>query len=152
MNRSDYLINTFQMLIIVGIITLIGNRIGYDIGIIDAVPGMMLIILIGLISLSLAHEIPLELPSFAYAIFISTVLALPFMPTQELYLQYTDQIEFLATTTPILAYAGLSISLQMDKLKQIGWKLIAVGIFVLLGTFIGSAIVAEIVLRLQGLV
>lgn len=152
MERSEFFLNTLKMLTIVGIITLIGNTVGYDAGIIESIPGMILIIAIGLVSLVLAREVPAELPSFAYAIFISMVLALPFMPTQELFLQYTDRISFLATATPILAYAGLSVSLQMDRLKKIGWKLILVGVFVLLGTFFGSAIVAQFVLNLQGII
>jgi len=152
MDRTEFVLNSLKMLIIVGIITLIGNVVGYDTGIIESIPGMILIIAIGLVSLFLAREIPLELPSFAYAIFISMVLALPFAPTQELFLQYTDRISFLATATPILAYAGLSVSLQMDRLKQIGWKLVVVAVFVFFGTFFGSALVAQIVLSLQGLI
>jgi hypothetical protein len=111
-----------------------------------------MIVAIGLISLVASREIPLRLPAFAYAIFIATVLALPFSPTQEVFLQYTDKISFLATATPILAYAGLSVSLQMDRLKQVGWKLVVVAIFVFFGTYFGSAIIAQLVLMWQGLI
>ena len=135
-----------------GIITLVGNLVGFDNGIIESIPGMILIIVIGLVSLVLAREVPAQLPAFAYAIFIAMVLSLPFVPTQELFLRYTDKVSFLATTTPILAYAGLSISLQMDRLKQVGWKLVVVAVFVFFGTFFGSAIIAHIVLGLQGII
>lgn len=152
MERTEFILNSLKMLVLVGIITLIGNTIGYDNGFVEAIPGMILIIIIGWVSLFLAREIPLELPSFAYAIFIAMVLALPFMPTQELFLRYTDRIAFLATATPILAYAGLSVSLQMDRLKLVGWKLVVVAVFVFFGTFFGSAIIAQIVLTLQGII
>ncbi|GAD51347.1 hypothetical protein MBEHAL_0107 [Halarchaeum acidiphilum MH1-52-1] len=55
------------MLVVVGVITLVGNRIGYDGGIVAAAPGMALIIVIGLASLLLARFAPIELPAFAYA-------------------------------------------------------------------------------------
>jgi hypothetical protein len=152
MERSEFILNTLQMLVVVGIITIVGNAIGYDAGIVESIPGMLIIIAIGLVSLLLAREIPLALPSFAYAIFIAMVLALPFSPTQELFLRYTDRISFLATATPILAYAGLSVSLQMDRLKLIGWKLVVVAVFVFFGTFFGSAMVAQVVLELQGII
>lgn len=152
MERSDFIANALKMLIFVGIITLIGNTIGYDNGIIESIPGMLIIIAIGLVSLYLAREVPLELPAFAYAIFIAMVLSLPFVPTQELFLRYTDRISFLATATPILAYAGLSVSLQMDRLKQVGWKLVVVAVFVFFGTFFGSALVAQFILGMQGII
>ena len=152
MERTEFILATLKMLIVVGIIVLVGNRVGYGVSIVAAIPGMLMIIAIGLISLVLAHELPLELPSFAYAIFIATILALPFSPTQDIFLQFTDRINFLATATPILAYAGLSIALQMDRMKQVGWKLVLVAVFVFFGTFFGSAIVAHIVLSLQGII
>ena len=152
MDRTEFVTNALAMLVIVGIITLIGNAVGYDAGIVESTPGIVLIIAIGLVSLFLSREIPLKLPSFAYAIFIAMLLALPFSPTQEVFLRYTDRISFLATATPILAYAGLSVSLQMDRLKQIGWKLVVIAVFVLFGTFFGSAIIAQIVLSLQGII
>lgn len=152
MERSDFIKNAIVMLIIVGAITLVGNRVGYDASITGAIPGMILIILIGLVSLVLAREVPLKLPAFAYGIFIATALALPFSPTSELFLHYTDRVNFLATATPILAYAGLSVSLQMNRVREVGWKLVIVGIFVFFGTFFGSAIIAQIVLTLQGII
>jgi len=33
-----------------------------------------------------------------------------------------------------------------------GWKTIIIGMLVLLGTYLGSAIIAEIILRIQGIV
>lgn len=152
MERTEFILTTLKMLIVVGIIVVVGNRVGYGVSIVAAIPGMLMIIAIGLVALILAHELPFELPSFAYAIFIATILALPFSPTQDIFLQFTDRINFLATATPILAYAGLSIALQMDRMKQVGWKLVLVAVFVFFGTFFGSAVVAHIVLSLQGII
>jgi hypothetical protein len=152
MDRQEFIIQSTLMLIIVGAITIIGNTIGYDFGIIEAIPGMMMIIAIGLVSLILARELPYQLPAFAWAIFIATLLALPFSPVQGVFLEYTDRIEFLATATPILAYAGLAVALQADRLKQVGWQLVIVALVAFFASYIGSAIIAELVLRYQGVI
>lgn len=152
MDQITFYKNASIMLLIIGGITLVGNTLATDSGIFEAIPGMILILIIGFVGLGLGREIDIELPAFAYAIFIATILSLPMIPTQELFLEYTDRVGFLATTTPILAYAGLSVANQWDRLKNVGWKLILVAIFVFIGTFFGSAIIAHIVLDLQGII
>lgn len=152
MDRSTYTIESLKMLIIVGIITIIGNTVGYGIGIIEAIPGMIMIIAIGLVSLVLAREVPVNFPGIAWAILIATILALPFSPVQGPFLEYTERIDFLATATPILAYAGLSVAMQADRLKQVSWKLVIVTVIAMFGTFVGSALIAELILDMQGII
>lgn len=146
----EFGVDSLKMLIVVGVITLVGNRIGYGIPIADAVPGMAFIVVVGLISLLLGRYLPLELPSFAYAMVIAFLLALPFSPVQDQLLAMTEQVNFLATTTPILAYAGLSIGLQVSRMKEVSWKLVVVAVAVFFGTFFGSAVIAQLVLAAQG--
>jgi hypothetical protein len=142
----------FNMLIIVAIITLIGQRIGFGISPLKALPGMILVIIIGIIALALKRLIPLKLPAFAYASLIALILTMPWLPTSAFVLKYTNEVNFLGTTTPILAYAGISIGLQVLEIKKVSWKLVLVAFFVFLGTFFGSAIISHIVLNLQGLI
>ena len=58
----------------------------------------------------------------------------------------------LGTTTPILAFAGLSVGNKIQKLKNLSWKVFIVAIAVFIGTFFGSAIVSHIILKLQGII
>lgn len=141
-----------NMLIIVGLITLIGQKIGYGIFPLKALPGMILVLIICLAALALKRLIPLKIPAFAYASLIALILTIPWLPTSAFILKYTNEVNFLGTTTPILAYAGVSIGLQVLEIKRVSWKLVLVALFVFLGTFFGSAIVAQIVLKLQGLI
>ncbi|GAD51346.1 hypothetical protein MBEHAL_0106 [Halarchaeum acidiphilum MH1-52-1] len=83
---------------------------------------------------------------------IAFCLSLPYSPVQETVVGLTKPINFLATTTPILAYAGLSVALQVQRMREVSWKLILVACLVFLGTFFGSAIVAQIVLSAQGII
>jgi hypothetical protein len=148
----EKLSSQLNMLIIVGIITLVGQKIGFGISPLKALPGMIVIILIGIIALALKRIVPLKIPAFAYASLIALVLTMPWIPTSALMLKYTNEVNFLGTTTPILAYAGISVGLQVLEIKRVGWKLVLVAFFVFFGTFFGSAIVAQIILKLQGLI
>ena len=141
-----------NMLIIVGIITLIGQQVGFGISPMKALPGMIVIVLIGIAALALKRLVPLKIPAFAYASLIALILTMPWLPTSAPMLKYTNEVNFLGTTTPILAYAGVSIGLQVLEIKRVGWKLVLVACFVFLGTFFGSAIIAHLVLKLQGLI
>lgn len=147
------IVNQFKVMLLVCIITLIGQRIGYGIGIGKAIPGMIIIIFLGMVALIIKDFTPkLKFPAFAWASMIALILTMPFMPTSKLMLAYTNEVSFLGTTTPILAFAGISVGMKVARLKQLSWKLIVVAIFVFLGTFFGSAVVAQIVLKMQGLI
>lgn len=152
MERKEFVVQSTLMLLIVGAITIVGNAVGYEFGIVEAIPGILMMIVIGLVSLLLRRELPFQLPAFAWAIFIATLLALPFSPVQGIFLEYTDRINFLATATPILAYAGLSVALEADRLKKIGWQLVIVALITFFASYIGSAIIAEIVLSYRGII
>ena len=52
----------------------------------------------------------------------------------------------------ILAVAGISIGTKLDDIKRLSWKMILVAIVVFCGTFFGSALIAQAVLKIQGLI
>jgi uncharacterized membrane protein YadS len=96
--------------------------------------------------------IRLKFPAFAWASLLALLLTMPFVPTSKFILEYTNSVNFLGTTTPILAFAGIAVGTQVDRLKQLSWKLVVVAFAVFLGTFFGSAVVPDIVLKIQGLI
>ncbi len=144
--------NELKILLFAGLVILIGQRIGLGLSIAEAVPGMVMIIVFSLISLFLKDNTPFRFPAFAWAALLGLVLTIPQLPTSEVVLEYTDQVDFLATTPIILAVAGIAVGNKVDEFKEIGWKVVLVAIFVFLGTFIGSAIIAHILLTLMGVI
>ena len=62
------------------------------------------------------------------------------------------KIGLLPLATPILAYAGVSIGKDWVEFKKIGWRGIIVAFLVMIGTYIGSAIIAQIILKAQGII
>ncbi len=140
------------LLIIIGVIALVGNQIGFDVPLLEALPGMAILGLISLAGLILAKVIPVKFPSVAYIGLIGILLTMPASPFADSIVAYTSKVQFLALATPVLAYAGIAIGKSWADFRALGWRAILVSLLVLIGTYLGSAVIAEIVLRIQGII
>ena len=144
------LFNNLIILLITGFLTLVGNFVGPKINPIEALPGMFILIAIAFVGIVLAKVIPVKIPSVAYIVTIATVLTIPGGPVAEIISAYTAKVNFLALCTPILAYAGIYTGKNIVSLKKTGWKILVLGLFVILGTYVGSAVIAQIILKMLG--
>lgn len=140
------------ILIVFGLSAIIGNWLGYDVLPYTAIPGMVILIVISVIGLVLEKVLPGNIPGVAYIGLIGILISLPWSPVSEFVVKWTSQINILALATPILAYAGLSIGRNWADFAKLGWRSVIVAVCVFFGTFIGSAIIAEIILRVQGII
>lgn len=140
------------ILLIFGGITLIGNMVGYQIYSPGAVPGMLVLIAIALLGMIMEEYIPVNIPAVGYIALIGIIVSVPWFPGSGVIVDWTSQIELLAITTPILAYAGISIGRNWADFTKMGWRAIVVATLVFIGTFIGSALIAEVILRIQGII
>ena len=140
------------LLAIIGISGLVGNWVGYDIMPLTALPGMAVLIVICLGGFILKEVIPLNFPSIAYISIIGVVVSMPWFPGSAYVVQWTTEVELLALTTPILAYAGIAIGRSWSDFVKLGWRTLVVASLVMIGTFLGSAVIAELILRFQGII
>ncbi|MFL0504173.1 hypothetical protein ACH0B5_00360 [Ureibacillus sp. 179-F W5.1 NHS] len=141
------------LMIIVSFMVIIGNWIGYEVMPLESLPGIIVLASISLLGLIIHRAIPYKgIPSIAYIGILAFILSMPAVPGSEKIVEWTGKVNLLAIATPILAYAGISIGRSWTDFAKLGWKTVIVGMFVLLGTFLGSAIVAEIILRMQGII
>ncbi|MRH41113.1 hypothetical protein GH741_00305 [Aquibacillus halophilus] len=140
------------LLAIFGVVSLLGNWVGYDIMPLEAIPGMIVLVLICLVGLILQKLIPVNIPSVAYVAIVGVLASMPWMPGSEQIVEWTASVNLLALATPILAYAGIAIGRSWTDFVQLGWRSIVVAVCVMLGTFLGSALIAELVLRIQGII
>lgn len=142
-----------MLFIIISFMVVIGNWVGYDVMPLDALPGILVLVIISLIGLILHKINPYKgIPSIAYIGILAFIISIPSVPGSEQIVEWTAKVNLLAIATPILAYAGISIGRSWNDFAKLGWKTIIVGMFVLLGTFLGSAVIAEILLRIQGII
>ena len=82
---------------------------------------------------------------------IAILTTMPWIPGSEWLVARLENVDFLALATPVLAYAGLAITRnEVSTFRQSGWKIVVVALFVFIGTYVGSAAIAQIVLSLQG--
>jgi Protein of unknown function (DUF3100) len=59
-------------------------------------------------------------------------------------------VDFLSLTTPILAFAGVSVADRLVDLSKTSWKVAITAIFVFIGTYVGSALLAQFGLSVSG--
>ncbi|WP_017471309.1 hypothetical protein [Amphibacillus jilinensis] len=59
-------------------------------------------------------------------------------------------VDFLSITTPILTFAGISVADRLVDLRKTSWKVAIVAIFVFIGTYLGSALLAQFGLMVSG--
>ena len=144
------LASNLLILFITGVLTLVGNFVGFKVNPMEAVPGILILIIIAFIGILISKIFPIKIPSVAYIVTLATILTIPGMPMAELISTYTAKVNFLALCTPILAYAGIYTGKNMDTLKKTGWKIFILALFVMLGTYLGSAIIAQIILKMLG--
>ncbi|RDU37064.1 hypothetical protein DRW41_10285 [Neobacillus piezotolerans] len=141
------------LFIIVSLLVLVGNWIGYEVMPLAALPGLLVLVGLGLIGLIIHKALPFKkIPSVAYIGILGFIITIPGMPFQEKIVEWTAQVNLLAIATPILAYAGISIGRSWTDFAKLGWKTIIIGMCVLIGSYLGSAIIAEIILRIQGVI
>mgnify|MGYP003297845693 CR=1 FL=1 len=140
------------LLLIFSVIVAIGNWVGFGHSIIDGFIGMICLSIIVIVGMALERIISWDIPSIVYISVIGIILSLPIMPTSEVISYFVSQIDLSVICTAFLAYVGIAIGNDWDKFKQIGWKGIIVTVFVIGGTFLVSAVIAQGTLMATGMI
>lgn len=146
-----------RVLIFSGAFALIANWIstwkkGEPVTPIEALP--MILVLFGIIIVSNilkkgVDKIGLQLPAIMYISIIGTLVSSPISPIAGFIAENMKLIGLLPLCTPILAYAGIATGKDMAAFKQQGIKIIIITLFALAGTYVGSAIIANVVLGMM---
>ena len=138
------------LLLIFSIITVIANYVGYKHPMGEALIGMFILSGITLVGLLMERLLPYQISNIIYISIIGCILALPFVPTSGFVTYYVSKVDLISIVTVFLAYVGIGIGRDWKDFKRIGWRGVIVTIFVISGTYICSATVAQIVLILTG--
>jgi hypothetical protein len=140
------------LLIIMGITILIGNCIATKVPIVDGIIGMLLLIVITLAGMALNKLVP-KLPMIFWISLIGLLVTSP-LTTYGAYLDktYFSKINFLSIATLSLAYAGLGLGKNIGLFKELSWKVVVVSLAVYTGTFIGAALISQVVLKAMGMI
>ena len=145
--------SSYQLLVmsVIGVIILIGQRISVGTSIVTALPGMVMLILAAMAAMIIKDLFPKSIfPAFGFATIIGLLLSMPYSPTSEVFLTNTNNINFMAITTPLLAFAGISVGNKIEALKEMSWKIVIISLIVFTTIFFACASIAHIVLSIQG--
>ncbi len=143
----------FQLIVmlLVGLMILIGQKIGIGTSILEALPGMIMLILAAMSAFIVKDLFPKSIfPAFGWSTIIGLLLSIPYSPTSKIFLQNVNNINFMMITTPLLAFAGISVGNKINELKAMSWKIIVISVFVFTAIFFSCATIAQLVLKMQG--
>jgi MFS family permease len=141
---------TFFHLMMICILTLIGNWVATKVDPVTALPGILFIFAICVVGVLLARFVPIYIPTIAYVGTISLILTMPGMPYSKEILAAVGKVNFLALATPIIAFTSLSIAKDLDSFRKQGWRIVAAALITLFAVFFSALIIAEVCLRIQG--
>lgn len=148
----DTIIEWMIILVIFSFMAAAGNWIGFHYPFQDAFIGMLILCSISIIGLIIERILPWDIPSILYISIIALVIALPWSPFSQTVIYYTSKIDLISLTTILLAYAGIAMGKDLKDFKKVGIRGVIVTFFVILGTYLTSAVIAQIVLSYSGMI
>jgi putative effector of murein hydrolase LrgA (UPF0299 family) len=100
-----------------------------------------------------AKFVKFPIPTILYTSLITIICTIPnFLPFSNYMLAEFAKVGLLPLCTPILAYAGVAVGKDMDDFKRQGVAIVCVALITFFGTYVGSAIIAEVLLRATGVI
>lgn len=134
------------LLPLVGVGILLANWVGYGVAAVNALPGVLIMLGIAFVAVVCTRIIPLKLPVVAYC----SLLASPISPVSAYVIHAVDQVNFAAPLTIVGAFAGISVGMEIKRFIKQGWQMVLISLLVMTATFVGSACVAQLALKLTG--
>ena len=147
-----YFVQQLGLLLMVSVVIILTNVIGYKMPVGDSIIGVLLLSAISLVGLTIGNFMSrfVKLPSMMYVSLLGLLLACPVSPVKDIIVETTTPVAFLAPATALGAFAGISLGKDLKEFAKMGWKLVVITLFVITGTFIFSALVADVVLKITG--
>lgn len=103
------------------------------------------------VGLVLTKKVSLGWPAVLWVSVVLIVVSMPWMPTHAFVIKYTTPVALLPMATPVLAYAGFAIARkELELFKKAGWKIVIVACLSFVGSYVASAAIAHLVLKLTG--
>ena len=149
-----YFVQQLGLLLMVSVVIILTNVIGYKMPVGDSIIGVLLLSAIALVGLTISNFMSrfVKLPSMMYVSLLGLLLACPVSPVKDIIVETTTPVAFLAPATALGAFAGISLGKDLKEFAKMGWKLVLITLFVITGTFIFSALVADVVLKIIGVI
>lgn len=139
-----------EVLAITAFMSVIANWIGPGISPLKGIPGVLVLAGICIAGLGIGRIMPGKIPSVAYIVTLGTILTIPGVPGSAFIAEQTQNVDFTTLCTPILAYSGIYTGSNLEQLKKTGPRIFILAVFVMVGTYVGSALIAQVILSALG--
>jgi hypothetical protein len=143
------LVSQIIVLAIVGVLSLAGNFVSTKVSPLAAWQGMFILIALSVAGILLNKLFP-KAPAAVFIVTLGCIITVPGLPFASVFSAAISKVNFMVLTTPILAYTGISIGKDLGIFKTTGWRIIVLTCVVFTGTFLASAVIAQVVLKLLG--
>ena len=105
------LTSNLLILLITGVLTLVGNFVGFKVNPLEAAPGVLILIVIAFVGIALSKVVPVKIPSVAYIVTLSTILTIP----GRIYFYLHSKSKFLGT---VYTYTCLCRNIYREKFRD----------------------------------
>ena len=148
--KMDNIRKIVAVFLVFSVIVAIGNVFSVHAPFADSLIGMLIIVAITFIGLCIGEVIPFHIPSIIIICLIGMFFAIPGVLTADFVTHYASQVDLTTICAAFLAYVGIALGKDWEKFKKIGWRGILITLIVITGTYLGSAIIAHLILLLSG--
>ena len=140
------------ILLVTGLYTVVANTFGYNGDLAQGAVGILVIVAIAFFGVVI-QMLPgfNKLPVVFWVSLTAVIVSIPSFPGGVWIVEQTKHINFLATTTPILAYGGLCLGKDLEAFKRLSWRIVPVAMAVASGSFLCATALAELMLHLEGI-
>lgn len=119
-----YFVQQLGLLLMVSVIIILTNVIGYKMPVKDSIIGVLLLSAISLIGLTISKFMSrfVKLPSMMYVSLLGLLLACPVSPVKDIVVETTTPVAFLAPATALGAFAGISLGKDLNGFYKNGME------------------------------
>ncbi|MCV2219610.1 DUF3100 domain-containing protein [Thauera sp. Sel9] len=129
--------------LLVGLMVMLGNLIGFGVPLLESLPGVALIIVAVLAGDLIYVATKRKLPAVCWISFIAMAMTFPQTPYAAEVAALTGKVNFLAMITPMLTFAGLSMAKDIPAFRRLGWRIVVVSLMANAGVFLAAAVIAQ---------
>ncbi|SAK54854.1 AbgT transporter [Caballeronia hypogeia] len=130
--------------LVVAALSLVSDLLLYKTSPLVALPGMAIIVACVAVGQFLSSVTGRKVPAVCWISLIAMFLTSPACPWAAQMIAITGKVNFLASTPPMLTFAGLSIAKDVPAFRQLGWRIVLVSLIANAGTFLGATFIAQV--------
>jgi hypothetical protein len=129
--------------IVTGAFALVGNWLAYRNAPLDALPGLAIMVAVVAFGYAIYRLTGARIPAVCWISLLGMIATYPGVPFAVEIAALTGKINFLALTTQMLAFAGLSIAKDIPAFRRLGWPIVVTSLMANAGTFLGATVIAQ---------